>query len=123
MVQVRTGVHHRLVVVQRLSLAHEDHVAHAHAGLALGAQHGLGDLTCAQVSLEAELARGAEGAAERAARLRRQAERDRPRVPNQHGLDDLTRGEPEQQLARAVLGPPYGNGLEQRSEAGAVPQP
>ncbi len=57
------------------------------------------DLAGAEVVLQPHLPGGAERAAHRAARLRRDAHRHPVRVPHQYGLDDVRPAEPKQRLA------------------------
>ena len=58
-----------VVVEEGLAHAHEDDAAHRPVGLAPDGEHLADDLVREEVPLEAELAGGAEGAGERAARL------------------------------------------------------
>jgi hypothetical protein len=117
-VEIVMRVHHGVVVMERLALPHEDDVAHAHAGRALGTRLRLGDLARGQVALQPHLRGGAEGAAERAPRLRREAQGQGVAVAHEHDLDAPTVGHRAKEvLAGTVLGAARLARVEQRPEA------
>ena len=95
-VQAFDRVLHGIEVCEWLAHTHEHHVRGAPAAGVRGAHHLLDDLTGAQVAFEAGLASGAEGAAHRAAGLRRHAHRRAVAVLHEHGLDlRAIRGSPQ----------------------------
>ena len=101
---------HLVVVVERLAHAHQHDVGDPAAvapRLARRPQQLLEDLAAGEVAAEAHGAGGAERARQRAARLRRDADRAPVAVPHQHRLDrePVQRAEPRlhRLVGRALL--------------------
>ena len=107
-VEGAAGREHRVVVQERLAHAHHHHVGHP---LALLAQHRrqhrhlLRDLAGGQVAAKAHAAGGAEGACQRAARLRRDADGAPVAMAHRDRLDREAVTGGEAQLDGAVGGP------------------
>ena len=96
---------HVVVVAEGFAHAHVDDVRGAIAeGFVRQEDEGLaGDLRRVEIAYEAGMAGGAEGAVQRAAGLRGDADRDAVAVAQEHGLDGLSIAQAEQDLARAGL--------------------
>jgi hypothetical protein len=94
---------HRLPVHERLAHAHEHDVRHRHGRVEQPhLAHLPGNLVHGQIAREAHGAGGAEGAAQRAARLRRDAQRHPVAVGDGHRLDGLAVAQPEEEFLGAV---------------------
>ena len=97
------GLHDRRVVRERLAHAHEDHVRHARPGIQrVGNEELTDDLGGLEIPIEAHRAGEAEGAAESAAHLGRQAERQAILVGHQHRAHAPAVTQVEHQLPAAV---------------------
>ncbi len=99
-------LHRRVVVVQRLTHAHEDDVEALveHAELAQQDADLAGDLAHGEVADDAHAASEAEGALHRAADLGGDAEGLRRGVGDEDRFDEMAVGELEEELGRAVDG-------------------
>ncbi len=98
-----------LIVRQGLAHAHHHHIGHhTVGGVALSPECVLDkpkltdDFSGGQVATKALMPRGTKAAANRATRLRRNAQRAAIRLGNVHGLDRIARSNIKQPLDRAV---------------------
>ena len=94
---------HSIVVVQRLSDAHQNDVGHRQSGIYLCKKHLVEHFRRRQPPHKPAFGRGAEGAAHRAADLRGDADGIAVVVAHQDAFDAVAVGQPPEVFDRAVL--------------------